>query len=211
MYLPSHFAETRPEVLHAAMRAHPFATLASTGPEGLTADHLPLQLAVDGDGRCRLLGHVARANPLWREAAGREVLAIFHGPQAYVTPSWYPTKREHGKAVPTWNYVVVHARGRLTALEDPALLRALLDDLVDRHEAARAEPWHIDDAPADYIDKMLSAIVGIEIAVTQIEGKWKASQNQPAANRTGVVAGLRERGSADDLALAALVTDKPAA
>lgn len=211
MYLPAHFAEARPEVLHAAMRAHPFATLASLGADGLTADHLPLQLAVDDDGRCRLLGHVARANPLWRVAAGREVLAIFHGPQAYVTPSWYPGKREHGKAVPTWNYVVVHARGRLATIDDPIRLRALLDDLVERHEAARPEPWRVSDAPADYTEKMIAAIVGIEIEVARLEGKWKASQNQPAANRAGVAGGLRERGGADDLALAALLAGIPPA
>ena len=211
MYLPSHFAETRPEVLHAAMREHPFATLASPGRDGIVADHLPLQVSVDSSGRCRLLGHVARGNPVWREAAGKQVLAIFHGPQAYVTPSWYPTKREHGKAVPTWNYVVVHARGRLATIEDPQRLRAMLDELVARHEAGRAEPWQVADAPADYIEKMISAIVGIEIEVAQLEGKWKASQNQPAANRAGVVAGLRERGKVDDLAFAAMIADQPPA
>ena len=211
MYLPSNFAETRPGVLHAAMREHPFATLASPGREGIVADHLPLQVSVDAAGRYRLLGHVARGNPLWREAAGKQVLAIFHGPQAYVTPSWYTSKREHGKAVPTWNYLVVHARGRLSAIEDPLRLRSMLDDLVDRHEAARAKPWRVTDAPADYIDKMISAIFGIEIEVTQLEGKWKASQNQPAANRAGVVAGLRERGDAGDIALAAIIAGQPPA
>lgn len=206
MYLPAHFAETRPEVLHSALRAHPFATLASLGAAGLTADHLPLQLSTGHDGGVRLLGHVARANPLWREAAGKEVLAIFHGPQAYVTPSWYPTKREHGKAVPTWNYVAVHAHGTLSPVEDRERLRAMLEDLVERHEAGRPDPWRIDDAPADYIEKMIAAIVGIEIRVTRLEGKWKASQNQPAANRAGVVAGLRAQGGADNAAMAALVT-----
>ena len=209
MYLPSHFTETRSEVLHTAMRAHPFATLASLGPEGLVADHLPLQLVVDEHRRCRLLGHVARANPVWRTAANSEVLAIFHGPQAYVSPSWYPTKREHGKAVPTWNYVVVHARGRLATIEDPLRLRALLDDLVDHHEADLPQPWRIADAPPEYIDKMLSAIVGIEIAVTALEGKWKLSQNQPEPNRTGVVAGLHDTGGADAGAIAALVAALP--
>ncbi len=202
MYLPRHFAETRPEVLQAAIRAHPFATLASLGPEGIVADHLPLQLSADGT---RLLGHVARANPLWTAAADREVLAIFHGPQAYVSPSWYPSKREHGKAVPTWNYVVVHARGRLTAIDDPLRLRPLLDELVDRHEGEFAEPWRVGDAPPDYIEKMLAAIVGIEIAVTALEGKWKTSQNQPDANRAGVVAGLRRSDTEDAAAMAALV------
>ncbi|MBL8479746.1 MAG: FMN-binding negative transcriptional regulator [Sterolibacteriaceae bacterium] len=201
MYLPSHFAESRVEVLHALMRERPFATLVTQGKAGPGADHLPLHLTPDG----RLQGHVARANPLWRDAAGSDVLAIFHGPQAYVTPSWYATKREHGRAVPTWNYVVVHARGRLRAVDDAAWLRRQLDDLVERHESGFEHPWRVDDAPADYIDKMLATIVGIEIAIVELSGKWKISQNQPATNRAGVVAGLRQQGGTDSLAMAALV------
>ena len=137
------------------------------------------------------------------------MLAIFHGPQTYVTPSWYPTKREHGKAVPTWNYVVVHARGRLRAIDDPGWLRQQLETLVASHEAGFAEPWQIADAPPDYIDKMLTAIVGIEITITELKGKWKISQNQPLANRAGVVAGLRQQGTADALAMAELVARTP--
>lgn len=205
MYLPAQFEESRSEVLHQLLRAQPFATLVTQGADGLTADHLPLHLET-GVGPCGALhGHVARANPLWRQAADSEVLAIFHGPQAYVTPSWYPSKREHGKAVPTWNYVVVHARGRLRAIDDAAWLRRQLETLVAEHEAGFAEPWQISDAPPDYIDRMLTAIVGIEIVITRLVGKWKTSQNQPAANRAGVVAGLRERGTADALAMAELV------
>ena len=205
MYLPAAFAETRVEVLHALMRERPFATLVTRGAEGIAADHLPLRLAVGTDGTCRLLGHVARANPLWRTAAGSEALAICHGPQAYVTPSWYPTKREHGRAVPTWNYVVVHARGRLAAFDDPQRLRALLDDLVDHHEAMQPEPWRVADAPDDYLATMLGAIVGIEIDVTELTGKWKTSQNQPAENRRGVAAGLGAQGGEEARAMAALV------
>ena len=205
MYLPSAFAETRVEVLHALMRERPFATLVTQGATGIVADHLPLRLAVGADGRCRLLGHVARANPLWRDGAGREALAVFHGPQAYVTASWYPTKREHGRAVPTWNYVVVHARGRLSAIEDPQRLRALLDDLVEHHESAQPEPWRIDDAPADYLEKMLAAIVGIEIEVAELTGKWKTSQNQPVQNRQGVATGLGALGGDNARAMGALV------
>ncbi len=204
MYLPAHFSENRSEVLHALMRERPFATLVTQGADGLTADHLPLQLTPDG----LLQGHVARANPVWREAADTDVLAIFHGPQAYVSPSWYPTKRAHGKAVPTWNYVVVHARGRLAVIDDAGWLRGQLDRLVDHHEAGFLEPWRVADAPTDYIDKMLGAVVGIEIAITALSGKWKLSQNQPAANRTGVVAGLGARGSADELQVAALIADR---
>jgi transcriptional regulator len=205
MYLPAHFAEQRPEVLHALMREHPFATLLSSDAQGLAADHLPLRLAIDAAGKARLRGHVARANPLWRTAADSDVLAIFHGPQAYVSPSWYPSKHEHGKAVPTWNYVVVHARGRLTTFDDPLRLRDLLDDLVDHHEAGLPQPWRVADAPPEYIDKMLTAIVGIEIDIATLEGKWKVSQNQPAANRAGVVAALRTQDGENENAIAALV------
>ncbi len=209
MYLPSHFAETRIEVLHAAMREHPFATLVTQGDKGLTADHLPLHLATAVASCGALQGHVARANPLWQHADGAEALAIFHGPQAYVTPSWYETKRADGKAVPTWNYVVVHARGRLRVIDDPAWLRAQLETLVESHEAGFAEPWRISDAPPDYIDKMLGAIVGIEIVISEVTGKWKTSQNQPEINRAGVVAGLREQGTEDALQIAALVAGIP--
>ena len=205
MYLPAHFEEARSEVLHALMREHPFATLITQGDEGLTANHLPLHLATEIAPGGALQGHVARANPLWQQSQDTEVLVIFHGPQAYVTPSWYATKREHGKAVPTWNYVVVHARGRLRTIEDPAWLRRQLETLVARHEAGLAEPWQIADAPADYIDKMIAAVVGIEIAITGLKGKWKISQNQPAVNRAGVVAGLRQQGTADALQIAGLV------
>ncbi len=202
MYRPAHFAEDRVEVLQALLRKHPFATLVSRAGDSLVADHLPLQLSADGT---RLLGHVARANPLWKTAVGQDVLVIFQGPQAYVSPSWYPTKHEHGKAVPTWNYVVVHARGRLATIDDPQRLRILLDDLVDRHEGELAEPWQITDAPAEYVEKMLAGIVGIEIGITSLAGKWKISQNQPEANRAGVVAGLGERGTDQAVDMAALV------
>jgi transcriptional regulator len=205
MYLPAHFEETRVELLHALMREHPFATLITQGDGGLTANHLPLHFAADVALGGALQGHVARANPLWQQAAETNVLVIFHGPQTYVTPSWYETKREHGKAVPTWNYAVVHARGRLRAVDDPVWLRRQLETLVTCHEAGFAEPWQIADAPTDYIDKMLAAIVGIEITITDLTGKWKTSQNQPAANRAGVVAGLRQKGTTDTLQMAELV------
>jgi len=205
MYLPAHFEEGRSEVLHALMREHPFATLVAHGNNGLTANHLPLHLAPEIAPLGALQGHVARANPLWQEPADTEVLVIFHGPQTYVTPSWYPTKHEHGKAVPTWNYAVVHVRGRLRAIDDTGWLRRQLETLVASHEAGFAEPWQIADAPPDYIDKMLAAIVGIEITITELKGKWKISQNQPQANRAGVIGGLRQQGTADALQMAELV------
>ena len=208
MYLPAHFEEIRIEVLHALMREHPFATLITHGADGLAANHLPLLLAAEIGPLGALQGHVARANSLRQQSADAEVLVVFHGPQAYVTPSWYETKREHGKAVPTWNYVVAHAHGRMRVVDDPAWLRQQLDALVAHHEAAFADPWQIADAPPDYIDKMLSAIVGIEITITDLKGKWKISQNQPEVNRAGVVAGLRQQGKADALQMAELVAGR---
>ncbi|MCK9380381.1 MAG: FMN-binding negative transcriptional regulator [Sulfuritalea sp.] len=210
MYLPAQFEESRTEVLRELMREHPFATLVTHGADGLTANHLPLHLEPEIGPFGALQGHVARANRLWQQFADTEVLVIFHGPQVYVTPSWYETKREHGKAVPTWNYVVVHARGRLRAIDDPAWLVQQLETLVTHHEADFAEPWQIDDAPPDYIDKMMAAIVGIEITITELKGKWKVSQNQPAVNRAGVVAGLREQGTDAALQMAELVAGNPA-
>ncbi len=205
MYLPTHFEESRVEVLHALMGEHPFATLLTQGAGELEANHLPLHLEPAAGPFGVLQGHVARANPVWQQAGGSDVLVVFHGPQAYVTPSWYETKREHGKAVPTWNYVVVHAHGRLRTIDDPDWLLGNLEALVAHHEAGFAEPWQISDAPPDYIDKMLTAIIGIEIELTGLKGKWKISQNQPSVNRAGVVAGLRELGTADALAMAELV------
>ncbi|BAO31258.1 FMN-binding negative transcriptional regulator [Sulfuritalea hydrogenivorans] len=205
MYLPAHFEESRVEVLHALMVEHPFATLLTQGAGGLEANHLPLHLEAEAGPFGVLQGHVARANPLWKQAADSEVLVVFHGPQAYVTPSWYETKREHGKAVPTWNYVVVHAHGRLRAIDDADWLLGNLEALVAHHEAGFAEPWQIGDAPPEYIEKMLAAIVGIEIEITELKGKWKTSQNQPPANRAGVVAGLRELGTDEAAAMAGLV------
>ncbi len=208
MYLPAHFTENRPEVLHDFMCANPLATLVTSTAAGPQADHIPLHLDISAKSADSphgvLIGHVARANPLWQQHLPHaDILAIFHGPQAYISPSWYPSKHDHGKAVPTWNYVAVHARGRLRVVDDPLWLRAQLAVLVGQHEADLPAPWRIEDAPADYIDAMLKAIVGIEISITHLVGKWKISQNQPASNRAGVVAGLRERDG--ESAMAALV------
>jgi transcriptional regulator len=205
MYLPSHFEQTDPAALHALMRARPLAALVHIGPDGPGADHIPLELHA-AEGRCGTLrGHVARANPLWRQAAGQPVLAIFGGPQAYVTPSWYPAKREHGKVVPTWNYTVVHAHGVLRAVDDAPWLRALVGRLTDHHEAPRAAPWSVDDAPGDYVQSMLRAIVGIEIPIERLVGKWKISQNRNEADRNGVAEGLAAEPGADAQAMAALL------
>ena len=188
MYQPAHFVEQDPQTLLALMKAHPLATLVRGGAE-LAADILPLEVERVGEG-WRITGHVARANPLWREADGQPVLALFQGPQGYVSPNWYPSKAQHGKAVPTWNYTMVQVHGTLRAIDDAPWLRAFVTRLTERHEGGRAAPWHVTDAPADFIDTMLKAIVGIEIEVTRVEGKFKLSQNRSAEDRTGVVLGL---------------------
>ena len=189
------------------MQRHPPATLAWLCGGRLTAEHLPLMWERgEGDGALGTLrGHVARANPVWREAAGAQVLAAFQGPQAYITPSWYPSKAATAKVVPTWNYAVVHARGTLRVTEDAAWLRALVGRLTDVHEAPRAHRWQVDDAPADYIEQMLRASVGIEIEVVSLQGKWEVSQNRSEPDRAGVAAGLASLDSDDARAMAGLV------
>lgn len=190
MYLPPHFAQHDPAALHALMCEHPLATLVSHGEHGLTADHVPLEFDAMAGVHGTLFGHVARANPLWRVAAGAPVLAVFSGAQAYVSPSWYPSKAATHKVVPTWNYTVVHAHGVLEVVEDAPWLRALVGRLTSHHEAPRSAPWAVDDAPADYVQQMLRAIVGIRIPVTRLVGKWKVSQNRSEADRQGVAEGL---------------------
>ena len=196
MYLPKHFEETRPEALHELIRAHPLGMLVTLNTAGLQANAVPFILDPDPAGGPGILrAHVARANPLWRETRSDvEALVVFQGPQAYISPGWYPSKAEHGKVVPTWNYVTVQARGTLRAIDDADWLRAFVTRLTTRHEAVQARPWAVTDAPAEYIDTMLRAIVGIEIPLTALTGKWKVSQNRPAADRAGVVAGLNAVG-----------------
>lgn len=192
MYLPKHFELNDRAAQRALITRCPLATLVLCSAAGLDANHLPLRWR-EQDGQPRLVGHVARANPLWREADGLDVLAIFHDAQAYVSPQWYPSKRVDGRAVPTWNYSVVHAHGQLRAIEDPAWLREFLDQLSAEQEAFQAQPWRLDEAPPDYVEKQLRAIVGIEIAVSRFIGKAKRHQNHPQANRQGVIDGLETR------------------
>lgn len=194
MYLPKHFAEDDVAEMHALMRAHPLATLVSHGPDGLNANHIPLLL--EGTGAFGTLqGHVARANPLWKpgQVVG-EVLVVFRGEQSYISPSGYATKAEHGKVVPTWNYAAVHAYGELKVIEDPDWIFGQISALTATNEAALPQPWAVTDAPADYIEKMLGAIVGIEITIDRLLGKWKVSQNQPAANQASLIAALERAG-----------------
>jgi transcriptional regulator len=195
MYVPAHFTEQRLDVLHAAIRQAGLATLVTTGPDGLDASHIPFLLEPEPGPCGRLIGHVARANPQWKAPAGEaDGLAIFLGPDAYVTPSWYATKRATGKVVPTWNYVAIHAHGKVRFFEDRARLLDVVTRLTQRHEGGREHPWKVSDAPADYLDGMLKAIVGVELTITRLEGKWKASQNRDEADRRGVVDGLEREG-----------------
>ena len=206
MYLPSHFAETRAEVLQELIRAHPLGTLVTFGLDGLNANHVPFEYDPHPPPFGTLRAHVARANPVWREFSGNvEPLVIFQGPQIYITPSWYPTKQETGKVVPTFNYIVVHAYGAMRIIEDVAWLRNFVGKLTDRFETPRDDPWAVTDAPEDFIAMHLRAIVGIEIQLTRLIGKWKTSQNRPAADQKGVLAGLRESGDAVAQAMAAAV------
>jgi transcriptional regulator len=211
MYLPAHFEQPDGAAIAKLALDHPLATLVWTAADGLTAEHLPLIWdRGDGDGQHGTLrGHVARANPVWRDAAGAAVMVMFQGPQAYVTPSWYPSKAATAKVVPTWNYAVVHAHGPLRAIEDAPWLRTLVGRLTDTHEATRAHRWQVDDAPADYIAQMLRAIVGIEVEVQGVQAKWKVSQNRSASDRAGVAAGLDSLDGEDATAMAALVRGNP--
>jgi len=220
MYQVAAFREERIEVMHALIRAHPLAMLVTNTGGALEADHLPLLIDPLPSPQGTLRGHVARANPLWRQVhgagheAGRETryeteaLVVFQGPQVYVTPSWYPEKRATGKVVPTWNYAVVHARGPLLIRDDRDWLRDLVSRLTRQQEADLPQPWGINDAPADYIERMLGAIVGIEIPIRCIEGKWKVSQNRTDADRAGVVDGLTQQADPQAQAMAALVSER---
>ncbi|MFO0988979.1 MAG: FMN-binding negative transcriptional regulator [Alphaproteobacteria bacterium] len=204
MYNPKHFQETRPEILGEFMRAHPFATLVSLGGEGLVGTHLPMLWDPEPAPYGTLTGHIARPNPHGKGARdGVESLAIFTGAQAYISPGWYPSKREHGKVVPTWNYVAVHAYGTLRIVDDAEWLRRLVTRLTDVHESVSAVPWKVTDAPDAFIDQMLKGIVGVELAITRLEGKWKLSQNRPEPDQAGTMAGLDARGDADSTAVAA--------
>ena len=206
MYLPSHFEETRVDVLHRLIRSRPLGALVTFGADGLNANHIPFEIDPDPAPFGTLRAHVARANPVWREFSKEvEPLVIFQGAQIYITPSWYQTKKETGKVVPTFNYIVVHACGTMRVFEDADWLRKFVGGLTDRFEASRAQPWAVTDAPEDFVAMQLRAIVGIEIQLTRLIGKWKTSQNRPAADQLGVVAGLRESDDAVAQAMAAAV------
>lgn len=209
MYLPSHFAEARVDVLHDLIRVHPFGTLVVLASNGLDANHIPFEIDPEPAPFGTLRGHLARANPMWKDFSSQvDALAVFQGPHTYVSPSWYPTKQEHGKVVPTWNYAVVHATGPLRVIDDKAWVRRFVEHLTNRHEAHRSDPWKVTDAPADFVDMMTSAIVGVEIPITRLTGKWKVSQNRPEKDRAGVVEGLLQNRSDDSNEMAQLVGQK---
>jgi transcriptional regulator len=206
MYLPKHFEETRVQVLHDLIGAHPLGALVAMTSAGLEANHIPFEVDPEPAPFGTLRGHIARANPLWRDVSRDvEALVIFQGPGLYVSPSWYPTKQETAKVVPTWNYAVVHAYGAVRFIDDRDWLRAFVTKLTARHEAPRSDPWKVTDAPADYVDQMLGAIIGLEIPITRLVGKWKVSQNRPAQDRDGVVEGLLREGGSDAAGMAELV------
>jgi transcriptional regulator len=206
LYLPAHFNETRTDVLHALMRANPLTTLVTLSDSGLLANHIPVQTLDEPAPLGTIRGHIARANPLWREyRSGSQALAIFQGPQVYISPSFYPSKAKSGEVVPTWDYAVVHASGTLRFIEDAEWLRSFVSGLTDTHESPRPLPWKIDDAPPAYIDKMLKLIVGFEFSIASLAGKWKVSQNRPEADRQGVIDKLQAADDADSHEIAAML------
>jgi transcriptional regulator len=192
--------------MHGLIRARPLATLVTMSSSGLNANHIPLHLSESPAPLGTLQGHVARANPMLSDLErDMEVLAVFHGPDAYITPSWYATKRETGKVVPTWNYAVVHAYGYVRVVDDASWLRAQLNALTAHNEASFPEPWSVSDAPHEFTEKLIGNIVGFEMVISRLSGKWKASQNQPQQNQAGVIDGLKANGRQDSSAMAALV------
>jgi transcriptional regulator len=198
MYTPPHFLESRDEALHRLLHAHPLGVLVVHGSEGLDANHLPFLLDADRGGHGVLLAHVARANPVWQQVAdGDAVLVVFRGAQGYVSPNWYPSKHEHHRHVPTWNYEVVHAHGRIRIRDDASFVRGVVARLTREHEAGEPKPWKMGDAPADYIADLVTKIVGLEVEVTRWEGKRKLSQNREARDFQGVVDALEAGGEAD--------------
>ncbi|WP_406239280.1 FMN-binding negative transcriptional regulator [Acetobacter orientalis] len=198
MYIPSLFVESRPEELHRIISEYPLGILVTNRPAGLDADHLPFLLDVNRGLQGTLLAHVARANPVWQEVHnGEPVLVVFRGAEGYISPNWYPSKQETHRHVPTWNYVAVHAHGRIKVRDDEKFLRGVVGRLTRTHEADQPRPWRMGDAPTDYMSDMLTQIVGIEIELTRIEGKFKLSQNRAAQDFESTVQALENRGRVD--------------
>ncbi len=195
MYIPMQFEETRIEIMHELIRARPLATLITQSVAGIEANHIPLVLQNHPEPFGALWGHVARANLIWQQhPEDSDVLAIFLGPESYITPSWYSSKAESGNVVPTWNYVTVHAKGRLRIIEDAQRIRTQLEALAAHNESGFDRPWEVTDAPRDFTEKLIGSIVGFEIVISELKGKWKVSQNRSPADRTSVIGGLISHG-----------------
>jgi transcriptional regulator len=219
MYVPAAHRMTDPDAIATLVESHPLGAWVCPTPDGLVANHVPFFLDRSVGRWGRLIGHVARANPVWRDLARcGPSLVVFQGPQAYISPGWYPGKQADGKVVPTWNYAVAHAHGVARAIDDPQWLRQMLERLTAKQEQAQPSPWRVDDAPAIYIDKLLKAIVGIEITVERFEARLKASQDEAWPDRLGTVDGLLRCADDPSRRVAALVqgtidadagTDKP--
>jgi len=198
MYIPAHFAESRPEVLHDLIRRHPLGMLVTHGAAGLDANHIPFELNAASGSLGTLGGHVARANPVWEQLRdGDEVMVVFRADDAYISPNWYPSKHEQHRQVPTWNYMVAHAHGRVRIVDDERFVRGIVGRLTKTHEASQPVPWKMADSQRAFIDGLLAAIVGIEIEITRLEGKSKLSQNKEARDLRGVIEGLAAAGRND--------------
>lgn len=205
MYCPAHFQQNRPAELIALIEQFPLATIIGNGPSGLVADHIPLQFEADPRSLGKFIGHVAKSNPLWELPSDQELLIVFQGPSTYISPNWYATKQEAGKVVPTWNYAVVHAHCTLTAIHDQDQILQIITKLTDQHEIFQPHPWRVTDAPKDFTERLAGNIVGIELKISRMQGKWKVSQNQPSKNQTSVARGLLAEGSDVSTQMALLV------
>jgi transcriptional regulator len=206
MYIPPQFEQPDVDVMHKLIRNRSLATLVTLGSDGLNANHIPLHLSPTPKPFGVLRGHVARSNPIWNDLdSSIDALAIFHGPDAYISPSWYATKQEAGKVVPTWNYTVVHAYGSLRIIDDAGWVRTQLEALTTQNEAGFTHPWKVSDAPEDFTEKLIGAVVGIEMVITRLTGKWKVSQNQPLQNQLSVIQGLNTDGQNEVDAMADLI------
>jgi transcriptional regulator len=211
MYVPQHFEEHDVGVLHALVGAHPLGAWVTEVEGELVVNHIPFVLDPSQGPLGTLRGHVARANAVWKGASTRiESVVVFQGPQAYITPSWYAAKQEHGKVVPTWNYAVVHAHGMPRIIDDAEWVRRNVVELTTAHESRRQQPWQVTDAPTGYVDGLLKAIVGVEIPIARLIGKWKASQNRSEADRHGVIAGLQQADDSELRDMARLVEQRGA-
>jgi transcriptional regulator len=210
MYIPKHFEETDLQVLRSLIRAHPLGTWVTPGVARLNVNHIPFLMHDDRGPLGTLVGHVARANSVWRDySRSSPSVVIFQGPESYITPSWYPSKQEHGKVVPTWNYAVVHAHGLPRVIESKDWLLNHVSELTRVHESKESKPWKVTDSPSDYIEGLLATIVGIEIPIDALEGKWKAGQNRTPADRAGAIEGLRKRGDEFSCAVAEMMSRNP--